>query len=179
MSKADHQLINQDSGNVEIYTPASIIAAARRTLGSIDLDPASCPLANKTVKASRILSARGLETPWSGRVWMNHPFGKKSAKTGHPGNAAWIDKLVSEYEAGNVTAACCICFASTSEIWFKPLLTRPQCFLTPRTNYILPDGSIYRGATKGSVVTYFGDDLARFANEFQSLGVIKVPYYKF
>ena len=93
-----------------------------------------------------------------------------------PGNEDWIAKLVTEYEAGNVTEACCICFASTSEKWFRPLLFRPQCFLSPRTNYLLPDGTVYHGVTKGSVVTYFGYSPQRFARAFASLGVVKFHY---
>ena len=42
-------LINQTSGKVEYYTPADIVEAARRVMGSIDLDPASSPAANETV----------------------------------------------------------------------------------------------------------------------------------
>lgn len=40
------QLINQDSGDVEYYTPAQIVEAARVVLGGIDLDPASSEAVN-------------------------------------------------------------------------------------------------------------------------------------
>ena len=161
-----HLLINQSSGNVEIYTPSAIIEAARRTMSGIDLDPASSETANLRVKATRFFTQAddGLS-----KVWQNHPFSRAL-------NAKWINKLVSEYKAGNITAACAICFASTSEKWFRPLLDYPQCFLTPRTNYLLPDGTVYRGVTKGSVVTYLGSDTASFAREFAALGVVKILY---
>lgn len=137
----------------------------------IDLDPASSAIANQRVKAARFFTEAddGLNQEWHGRVWMNHPFSKTH-------NAAWIAKLIGEFKAGRVTAACAICFASTSERWFRPLLDYPQCFLTPRTNYLLPDGTVYRGVTKGSVVTYLGSDVAAFAREFAPLGVVKVAY---
>lgn len=167
------QLINQSSGEVEFYTPPKIIEAARLTMGSIDLDPASSAVANKTVKAAIFFSKEdGEETfrgHWFSNVWMNHPFGRGV-------NERWINKLVGEYEAGRVTQACCICFASTSEGWFRPLLKRPQCFLVPRTNYLLPDGTVYRGVTKGSVVTYFGPNVDRFAEAFKHLGEVKIPW---
>lgn len=168
---SSHQLINQDSGDVEYYTPPEIVEAARRTMGGIDLDPASSETANLRVKAARIFTQAddGLSQPWEGRVWVNHPFGRTT-------NAPWILKMDSEYKRGGVQHMCCITFAATSERWFQPLARQPQCFLSPRTNYFLPDGSLKRGVTKGSVVTYFGPDIAAFAREFGVLGVVKVPY---
>ena len=168
MSKA-HQLINLTSGDVEYYTPPAIIECARLVLGTIDLDPASSEAANERVMAIRIFTEAddGLSQEWIGKVWMNHPFGKKE-------NSKWIAKLEEEFESGRVTEACCIAFACTSEKWFQPLLQRPQCFLCPRTNYYLPDGNLKCGVTKGSVVTYFGKNVERFAEAFASLGVVKI-----
>lgn len=165
------QLINQDSQDVEYYTPEPIVEAARRVLGDFDLDPATSEVANKVVKAKKIFTIKddALKQKWFGRVWMNHPFSRQH-------NAEWIRKLVHEFTQGHVKAACCICFASTSERWFTPLLFRAQCFLIPRTNYYLPGGGIKTGVTKGSVVTYFGRDIAKFAKEFRKLGVVKVAY---
>ena len=60
------QLINQDSGDVEIFTPACIVDAAFECMGEIDLDPFSCELANKTVRAVRFLTKEqdGFSQPW-------------------------------------------------------------------------------------------------------------------
>lgn len=74
---------------------------------------------------------------------------------------------------GAVTEACCITYACTSEAWFRPLLLQLQCFCVPRTNYLLPDGTPKPGVTKGSVVTYFGPNGARFAEAFKGFGVVK------
>lgn len=161
------QLINQTSGIVEYYTPSPIIEAAWRTLGVIDLDPASSEAANLRVGAKKFFTERedGLKQAWHGNVWLNHPFGRVQ-------NPQWITKLETEF-AAFMTACCCITFACTSEKWFQPLLKRPQCFLSPRTNYFLPDGSLLRGVTKGSVVTYYGPNVGRFATEFSHLGTVK------
>lgn len=165
------QQINQDSGNVEYYTPEYITSAARDCMGGIDLDPASCIIANQTIKAETIYTIEddGLKQEWFGRVWMNHPFSKLV-------NARWINKLVAEFESGRVSQACCICFASTSEAWFRPLLEYPQCFFYKRTNYLTPDGAVKTGATKGSVVTYLGENVDAFAKSFITLGQVKIPY---
>lgn len=162
-----HQFINQDSGETEYYTPQAIIEAARRTMGGIDLDPASSLTANQRVKAQQFFSENGREREWFGNVWLNHPFSREF-------NGPWINKLLTEFVEGRVKQACCITFAATSERWFRPLLERPQCFLVPRTNYLLPDGTVKRGVTKGSVVTYFGSDVEKFRKEFAALGVLKV-----
>lgn len=164
------QLINQTSGDVEYYTQAHIIEAARRVMGRIDLDPASCTLANKTVQARTIYTAErdGLSLPWGLNVWLNHPFGRHA-------NKLWIDKLVREYQIGNVKQACCICFASTSEAWFQPLFDYPQCYLSPRTNYIKPTGKLKRGVSRGSVVTYLGPNVDVFIREFSNMGRVMLP----
>lgn len=169
----NHQLINQDSGDVEYYTPQEIVEAARRVMGHIDLDPASSEIANQRVKAARFYTVDddGLNKPWQGRIWLNHPFGRTT-------NGPWMRKIEQEYRGGGgMSEAICITFAATSEKWFAPLLRQPQCFLSPRTNYFLPDGTLKRGVTKGSVVTYFGNNVAAFSREFSGMGVIKVPYF--
>lgn len=166
-----HQLINQDSGLTEYYTPQDIVEAARKVMGFISLDPASSVEANKRVKASVFYDEYddGLNKDWFGSVWLNHPFSRI-------GNKLWIEKLVHECEIGNVKEACNITFAATSEKWFQPLLKRPQCFLSPRTNYYKPDGTKKTGVTKGSVVTYFGSNVELFWLYFKELGEVKVPY---
>lgn len=159
------QLINQTSGKVEYYTPNFIIEAARLTMGNIDLDPASSEQANKTVKAEVFYTVEddSLNRAWFNNVWLNHPFGRGA-------NKLWIDKLISEYKQKNIYQACCITYACTSEKWFQPLFDYPMCFLSPRTNYYLPDGSILKGVTKGSVVTYLGPHKDQFFNYFSKLG---------
>lgn len=166
-----HQLVNQDSGNSEWFTPPEIIEAAREVMGSIDLDPASCYEANQIVKAQMFYIIDGLGESWLHRnVWMNHPFSREN-------NKAWIAKFVGTYLAGNMEQGCCITYAATSEEWFRPLLEWPQCFLHGRTNYLDPVTlKPVKGVTKGSVVTYLGPNVARFAQVFSKLGTVKVVY---
>lgn len=166
-----HKLLVQDSGVVEWYTPPAIIEAARATMGSITLDPASCQQANKTVMADQYFTVKedGLSRPWHGNVWMNHPYGRHE-------NPRWVTMLLNEYWAGNVAQACALVFASTSERWFQPLYNYPICFIAGRVRHGSPGGECATKSTKGSAVVYLGYDTARFTECFRSLGRIMVPY---
>lgn len=185
------QLINQTSGDVEYYTPPEIIAAARECLGTITLDPASSEAANRNVGALSYFThvVDGLTQPWCGNVWINHPFGRAEEACGpdcqkdhvhhsfdYHGNLAWIQKMEREYARGEIREMLSITYACTAEAWFQPLLKRPQCNLSPRTNYYLADGTKKQGVPKGSSVTYFGNDIGKFHRAFHHLGVIKVSY---
>ena len=164
------QLINQDSGNVEYYTPSWIIEAARTVMDSIDLDPASSDKANEVVKAKTFFSEDGLQKDWRGNIWLNHPFNRSE-------NTNWIFKLVHSYDITFVKQACCITYASTSEKWFQPLTDFPQCYFYKRVNYI--DGLTMqpkKGVTKGSVVTYLGPNVQRFYTVFKDYGKVMIPY---
>lgn len=201
--KNNANLINQTSGSFEYYTPEPWPTLARELMGAIDLDPASNPIANKRIQAALYYSKAddGLTRSWHGRVFMNHPFhrgenacpddrskcvkkickpGKKTR--GHhideaiPGNEEWINKLLTEYNAGRVSEAVIICFSSSSESWFRPLLKFPQLFPRGRVNYELADGSKAIGVTKGSVITYLGPNFARFSELFGPHGDIKIHY---
>jgi len=162
-------LINQDSGNTEFYTPHDIINLVHEMFGVIDLDPASSSKANEYIKATKFYTRfdDSLLKPWYGKVWMNHPFSRFN-------NSLFVDKLVREYKKGNVMEGLCITYASTSEAWFRPLLEYPQCYIHGRTNYVLPNGEVKKGVTKGSVISYFGSNTVRFTNIFNKIGSIKI-----
>ena len=165
-----HQLINSDSGNQEWYTPPEIIEAARQCLSIIELDPFSCTKANEVVRAEKYYTKEdnGFALPWDGKkVWCNHPFSREN-------NSAIANKVDTEYFMG--AEIVMITFAATSEKWFKPLLRFPQCFLHGRTNYLDQNGNKVKGVTKGSVVTYLGDNPDEFYEAFKHLGTIKVSY---
>lgn len=196
--KNPSQLVNQSSGAVEYYTPKVWTDAAREVMGSIELDPASSLAANLIVMAEQFYSREddGLSKEWKANtLWMNHPFhrGEKACpkdrskckkkaceKRGYhidediPNNLDWVEKLIGEYQNGNVKEAICITFANTSETWFRKLLPFPQCYPNGRVQYYKPDGTIDNNVTKGSCITYLGPNLDKFNAVFKHLGTVKV-----
>src|SRR5260221_11377 len=105
----------QPTKSNEWYTPARYIEAAREVMGGIDLDPASCEMANRTVKATRYYSIRdnGLAQEWHGRVWLNPPYGlvtpglKGSTKSLQ---AYFAKELLRRYKAQEIEQAIVLLF---------------------------------------------------------------------
>jgi len=150
----------------EWYTPAEYIDAARRVMGAIDLDPASCEEANATVQAGQFYSEAdpGLGHQWKGRVWLNPPYGRLAGE--------FVVNLAREYDAGRVTAAVTLVNAHcTDTSWFRPLWDHTLCFTHGRLNF--GAGTASRGgSTHGSVFAYLGPDPAAFAAEFARYGAV-------
>jgi len=150
----------------EWYTPAEYIEAARRVMGGIDLDPASCEEANATVHAAQFYSEAdpGLGREWKGRVWLNPPYGRLAGD--------FVAYLETQYRAGHVTAAVTLVNAHcTDTAWFRPLWDHTLCFSYGRLNFTA--GTARRGgSTHGSVFAYLGPDPAAFAAEFARWGAI-------
>ncbi len=185
------QLINGTNMDVEYFSDPKIIDRARDFLGGIDLDPASSLAANSgIVRADKIFTKDedAFEQDWkASTIWLNHPFGRpedaciEGCQKDHVhhsfklyGNRAWVDRFVLEFNKGNFRAGICITYACTSEQWFQPLMEWPQCYLSPRTNYLLPDGTVKKGVTKGSVLTYLGPYWRGFQKAFSHMGTVKI-----
>jgi hypothetical protein len=162
--KGAGQLIQQSLSN-EHYTPVEYINAARRVLGGIDLDPATCLPANETVLAEKIFTQAddGLRQPWNGRVWLNPPYGRFVGE--------FISKLMAEIAAQRVAAAITLVNAHcTDTSWFQPLWNGTLCFTHHRINFYGDDSR--SGSTHGSVFAYFGDQIDLFADEFRQFGAV-------
>jgi hypothetical protein len=160
--------VANNSGDNEWYTPPEFIKAARLAMGSIDLDPASSELANKTVGAKRIYTAAddGLTLTWSGRVWMNPPYEKGLIDR-------FAEKLRAEVAAGFVTQAVVLVNNATDTRWFATLceVASMLCFPTGRVRFYKPDGE--RGAPlQGQAVIYIGAKHEEFAREFGRFGMV-------
>jgi ParB family chromosome partitioning protein len=156
------------------FTPAVYIEAARTVLGPIELDPASCALANTTVQARRYYTEEedGLQQDWTSRtLWMNPSYGKVSVKSNQE---VWSAKLLAEYHAGHVQAAIMLLNAATDCHWFKPLWAFPLCFTDHRIRFCSPNGDSSQ-PTHGNVFVYLGPHPDRFAQGFGRFGTIILP----
>lgn len=158
------------SDSDEWYTPRIYVEAARRVMGGIDLDPATCALANMTVRAPAIYTRRddGLAYPWHGRVWLNPPYGGV--------NAQFVDHLLREHAAGRVEqAVLCLNSHATDTIWFQPLWDYPVCLTHHRVRFVGGQRDKTPGEvtpTTGTAFVYVGPNVARFACEFSQFGPI-------
>lgn len=156
-------------GTVEWYTPPSLIERARSVLGVIDLDPASSDVAQRWINATEYYTADddGKAQPWSGRIWLNPPFDD---------TPAWVDRLDSEYQSGDVTAAVLLVNSAPGYIWWEDLWRRrPVCMLRERVCFCRADGTSEGPAKKGTTIAYYGDDIQKFSAAFCELGRIILP----
>lgn len=157
----------------EWYTPARYIEAAREVMGGIDLDPASCELANRVVKATRYYTQEdnGLMYPWHGRVWLNPPYGK--TPQGQASNLEYFTRyLVNEYQANRTQQAILLIPANTATSWFDILWQFPICFPTYRIRFNQENGELSNGISFGTCFVYLGSNETRFINIFSRVGRI-------
>ena len=153
------------SESTEWYTPAYLVDAVIRVLGAIDCDPCSNPPPYNVPAMTHYTKADdGLIHPWSGRVYMNPPYGDALP--------LWVDKLLVERALGRCTEAITLTPARTDTRWFQPLWSAAAlCFLRGRVQFV---GST-TGSTFPTVLAYFGDRVNRFVAEFTGQGQIIYP----
>jgi ParB family chromosome partitioning protein len=158
----------------EWYSPHPFVEAARKVLGPIDLDPASCETANSVVQASRIYTKEddGLSQPWTARtLWCNPPYGRLGSDRQKGITELWVDKLIREYECGNVEQAILLVNAYVYKVWFAPLWRYPICFPTGRLAFWNDRGKTGRSPHPSALV-YFGQNVQRFVDVFDPFGSV-------
>ncbi len=157
------------TGESEWYTPAPYVEAARVCLGSIDLDPATAPAAQETIRAARFFTRDddGLKHEWRGRIWLNPPYAQ-------PDIARFIDKLLAEIAAGRTTEAILLTHNYTDTGWFHAAAGQcaALCFTRGRIRFVGASGEI-AAPTQGQAFFYFGPGLDRFRSSFASFGFIR------
>jgi ParB family chromosome partitioning protein len=157
--------VGQNSGDNEWYTPEEYIAAAVRVMGRIDLDPASSPTANDNIGAATFYTAQdnGLIQPWNGRLWMNPPYAQ-------PLIGQFAERMVEQYQAGNVKAAIVLVNNGTETQWFQTLasVASAVCFPKGRIKFWHPDKIAV--PLQGQAFLYLGDEPEVFDAEFAQFG---------
>lgn len=157
------------TGENEWYTPAPYVEAARACLGSIDLDPASAPAAQETIRAARFFTRDddGLKHEWHGRIWLNPPYAQ-------PDITRFIDKLLMEVNAGRTTEAILLTHNYTDTGWFHAAAGQcaALCFTRGRIRFVGASGEI-AAPTQGQAFFYFGPGIERFRSSFASFGFIR------
>ena len=159
------------SQEIEYYTPVYIIKKVQQVLGKIDLDPASCEVANKTVQAAKIYTREenGLDKHWYGKVYLNPPYGK----TKNESNAGiWSSKLIAEYQAGSVEEAILLVNAALSYKWFKTLYEYPMCFPYDRLDFSHNAELKAKKHAQNNAIVYIGENEGKFREVFQEIGCV-------
>ena len=188
--------------SVEHYSPPEMVEPARVTLGEIDVDPASCVLANRIVRARHILTreddglGRSWGVPWDpSRVLCNPPGGK--GEDGSIQKQWWIHGA-GQWAAGVVDALIWIAFKldflQLTQSGLPPGVPVPLdgaiCYPRTRTGYYAPAHTaalpgfeieaLRRGESPphASAVIYLPsrrdpEGLARFDGAFSSLGQVR------
>lgn len=126
MSMSGHQSPN--AGTTTWLTPPEILAP----LGSFDLDPCAAPSPRPWSTAARHIELPecGLSAEWSGRVWLNPPFGREAS--------AWLARLAAH---GNGIAL--IPARTETAMFFDHVWPKADAvlFLRSRPHFHRPDGS--------------------------------------
>jgi len=153
------------SDSPEHYTPTHILDAAIECLGAIDLDPCSNSHESPHVPAARHFTREddGLAQPWTGRVFLNPPYGREID--------LWIAKLVDEVMVGHVPGAIALVPGRIDTAWWARLRDFVWCNLEGRLTFVGNTDP----APFPSVVVYLdgeGNGLGPFYRAFAPLGDI-------
>lgn len=137
-------------GPTEWYTPPHIFAALKI---HFDLDPCSPgPRVVPWIPASRHYTQAddGLLRPWSGRVWLNPPYGR--------GIDRWLERF-AQHRNG-----IALIFARTDTQWFHRFAVQADalCFTRGRIPFMSPGASTETssGPGCGSLLLAYGSDCA-------------------
>ncbi|MGE4296809.1 MAG: DNA N-6-adenine-methyltransferase [Desulfovibrionaceae bacterium] len=135
--------VRQTHGKDEWLTPPEII----RALGPFDLDPCA-PVARPwdTARLHYTIQDNGLSRTWTGRVWLNPPYGRDVV--------LWIRRM-DRHNNG-----CALVFARTDTAWFQKNIFHGNAlavfFLAGRLNFHHVDGrrSSHNGGAPSCLIAW-------------------------
>jgi ParB family chromosome partitioning protein len=149
------------SGNNEWYTPPVWVERARSAMGSIDLDPASCEFAQRTVRAAEWFDRErdGLAQRWRGNIWLNPPYER-----------GLIDKFIKKLivDRNNFSQAVVLVDSRTDTSWFHRLcdISNAVAFPKGRINFHTEDVTSRSSPVFGSAFVYIGSRRDAFTGVF-------------
>lgn len=150
------------SDSPEWYTPQMVIDLVIKMFEIIDTDPCSNSHESPTVPARNLYTKDddGLAYTWTGKTYLNPPYGSEIGK--------WTNKLIDDYEQGNVEEALALLPARIDTAWFQPLYSYLMCNVRGRIQFA---NSPY-SAPFPCVIVYLGKREDRFVEVFRDLGPI-------
>ena len=101
--------VHFSSATDEWSTPAELVAELAHAFGPFDLDPAATA---ENAKAPRYFTRAddGLAHPWTGRVFLNPPYGRAVG--------AWLAKAAAAAREGTAELVVCLVPARTDTAWW-------------------------------------------------------------
>ena len=133
-------------------------------MGSIDLDPASCDVANHVVQATKIYTVEqdGLAQKWCGNVWLNPPYASGII-------SKFVDKIAES--KNEINQAIILVNNATETKWFNKLISIASAVVFPknRIKFYMGDGRI-ANPLQGQALIYVGDNPQRFLDVFSNYG---------
>ena len=160
--------VSKNTGKKDWFTPAYLIEAARRAMGSIDVDPASHAIAQKWVKADVFYTVEqnGLEQPWFGNIWLNPPYKNRPLK-------AFVQRLIREYREDKIDKAVVLVNNGTETSWGNALLRSCECVCFHKGRIKFLNLGMEEGLPlQGQMLCGFGIDYITFENIFEQYGVV-------
>lgn len=158
--------VTPTSGNYEWYTPPEYVEAARKAMGGIDLDPASCEMANRTVRAKRYYTQEddGLTKKWGGRVFCNPPYSSREI-------VQFCERMVKAYDGQEIEQGILLTSNSTDTRWWQSTFRAANGTCLPkRINFLGADGKPSKGNRQGHTFFYFGPHGRDFFAAFAPIG---------
>jgi phage N-6-adenine-methyltransferase len=138
-------------------------------MGSIDLDPASSDVANKTVMATEFYNEDddGLTKDWYGNVWLNPPYSQ-------PQISKFSDAVVAK--RGQYESAVVLVNNATETQWLQQMMNvcDAMCFIHGRIKFLDVNGVASGAPLQGQCVLYFGKQVDAFITQFKGFGICMV-----
>jgi ParB family chromosome partitioning protein len=158
----------------EWFTPATYVEAARDVMCGIDIDPASCALANETVRApfyfDKERSGLDARAMWNGRVFLNPPGGLV--------REFWR-RLQAEWTYKRTTQAVWVGYSLQQLQTLQTdgdgpiVLASAICYPRRRIAFIDESGKPSKAPTHANYIAYLGPAVDRFADLFGEFGEVR------